>query len=396
MNSENKVNVRNLMVQNGKITGIGYIPDEDEENIDIIDISQSLVLPNNFDFLHAPLFGDLTQYIDDVQSHGVFNLALIPNNMTTLFDNPTSIEKFLSMSPDVGSLQVIASATKGNLPNELSELSLLHQAGASGIYLGRIIENEPLLKQALTYIDMIGCPIVVGPMTQLIADGAHLNEGCVSFKIGVRGESIDDEFLRVKNLLALIERHTRVPVHFLSVSSSKAVDYIDQFKQRHPQISVGVSPFHLILSDDELFEYNVDLKFNPPLRSKQDLFLLLHEFKSEKIDHLTSLHAPMAQESQPKPFFDALPLTQTLPYYFNMASHLLTNAEFSLDKMASFFNAPKAFLNFSINELSLHDSASFVALKNHSKTKENVSIFSGIDVELTGGIDLLMLNGNLK
>ena len=34
--------------------------------------------------------------------------------------------------------------------------------------------------------------------------------------------------------------------------------------------------------------------------------------------------------------------------------------------------------------------------KNHSKTKESVSIFSDINVELTGGVDLLMLNGNLK
>ena len=42
------------MVQDGKITGIGYIPDEDEENIDIIDISQSLHdCSNNFDFCHA-------------------------------------------------------------------------------------------------------------------------------------------------------------------------------------------------------------------------------------------------------------------------------------------------------------------------------------------------------
>ena len=68
VNSDNQVNVRNLMVQNGKITGIGYIPDEDEENIDIIDISQSLGISNNFDFLYAPSFKNLTQYLNVVQS----------------------------------------------------------------------------------------------------------------------------------------------------------------------------------------------------------------------------------------------------------------------------------------------------------------------------------------
>ena len=40
------VSVRNLMVQKSKITGVGYIPDEDEANIQVVDIMQSLLLAN--------------------------------------------------------------------------------------------------------------------------------------------------------------------------------------------------------------------------------------------------------------------------------------------------------------------------------------------------------------
>ena len=46
------VSVRNLMVQKNKITGVGYIPDEDEDNIQVVDIMQEF-LANTFDFIRA-------------------------------------------------------------------------------------------------------------------------------------------------------------------------------------------------------------------------------------------------------------------------------------------------------------------------------------------------------
>ena len=269
------VSVRNLMVQKSKITGVGYIPDEDEANIQVVDIMQSLLVANTFDFVFAPNVNDVDQYVKQVQSSGVFHVALLPNETFQSFDTPSEIKETLAIPTQTGSLQVIACATKNNGVDELTEMSLLHQAGASGIYFGRIIENDALLKQALTYIDLIGCPIVIGPLTKLIHNAAHLNDGAVSFKIGIKGEPVDDEFRLVQSLLSMIAQHTQVPVHFLSVSSPQALAYIQLFKQQYQNITVGVSPYHLSLTDDVLLHYNSAAKFNPPLRSKVTMDALL-------------------------------------------------------------------------------------------------------------------------
>ena len=41
----NSVDIRNVMVQGKKITGVGYIPDEDEDAITIVDASKSILVP---------------------------------------------------------------------------------------------------------------------------------------------------------------------------------------------------------------------------------------------------------------------------------------------------------------------------------------------------------------
>ena len=334
--SEKSPTVRNMMIQNGKITGVGYIPDEDEDSLTIVDITQSLILPNTFDFIFSSHPSKLSDLIHDVQSNGVLNIGLIPNSQTNCLDDPMVIESIANHTLPSGSLSVFACATKQNLPNELAELSMLKKAGASGIYFGRILENESLLKQALIYVDMIGCPIVVAPLTRFEADGTHLNEGVSSFTVGVRGESVNDEFRRVQTLLSLIKETTTVPVHFLAISSAEAIDLIDQFKKDYPNVSVGVSPFHMALSDDALLTYNSDLKFNPPLRHSDEILKLFELFKLNKIDHITSLHAPKSDEPQPTSFFDSLPYLDTIASYYNVVSHLFIDSGLDLNDLKEF------------------------------------------------------------
>ena len=74
------VSVRNLMVQKNKITGVGYIPDEDEDNIQVVDIMQSLFLANTFDFIRATRAENLSSYIRGVQAKGVFHVGVCQVN----------------------------------------------------------------------------------------------------------------------------------------------------------------------------------------------------------------------------------------------------------------------------------------------------------------------------
>lgn len=390
------VSVRNLMVQKNKITGVGYIPDEDEDNIQVVDIMQSLLLANTFDFIRATRAENLSSYIRGVQAKGVFHVGVLPSQSQQLLDTPDDVSTVLQLAPEIGSLQVIACATKGNDAETLSELSLLHQVGAAGIYFGRIVENEALLKQALTYIDLIGCPIVIGPLTKLKQNAAHLNDGAISFKIGIKGEPVDDEFRLVQMLLSMISEHTRVPVHFLAVSSPQALAYIQLFKEQYPSLTVGVSPFHLSLADDVLLDYNSAAKLNPPLRSKQTVEALFDQVSIHGLDHFTSLHAPVVPEPQPVSFFDCEPEVPTIDGFYATAIDALIRLGVGLDGFQRIFSAPLPFRNFKESQLGLNDHATFIAMKNMAGDASDVEVLPGISLSLQGGVDKVMVDGEFQ
>ena len=178
LDESQKVHVRNLLIQGSKITGVGYVPDEDEDNLTLRDVSQSMILPNTFDFLPIPDPSNIAEYTTFIQSKGMMNVAYIPNDSTVSLDSPEALTRMKGALGDVSAhVSFVGCASQGNGSDALSEMSLLVAAGASAIYFGRIIENDTLFKQALTYVDMIGVPIIFGPMTQMQKNNAHLNAG---------------------------------------------------------------------------------------------------------------------------------------------------------------------------------------------------------------------------
>lgn len=394
---QKNIHVRNLLIQGGKITGVGYIPDEDEAALTLCDVSQSMMLPNTFDFLPLPEPSTIASYTQFVQSKGMINMAYIPNASTDCLDSPDVLK---GMVDALGSLSThvtfIASASKGNEANDLSELSLLVDAGASAIYFDRIIENEGLFKQALTYVDMIGVPIIFGPMTTMQRQGAHLNEGPTSFEIGIRGEAEQDEFSTIQYVLNLVQSHVTVPVHFHCVSSIRAIEAICQFKQASKGlISLGVSPFHLVFSDDVLRSYNAKLKFNPPLRSNVTMSLLNEALADGRVDHLTSLHYPQVGDSQALSFFDHPFEVQTLDFFFQVVSHCLVSQGVPLDGYERLLSCPVSLSFFSPVTLGLHSTATFTVLKAVSDQPSSMVLFDDLNVELNGGLKAIVNQGDL-
>ena len=132
------------------------------------------------------------------------------------------------------------------------------------------------------------------------------------------------------------------------------------------------------------------------MRSIDDALLLKTALKNNYIDHFTSLHSPADPESQPNSFYDTLPYTQTLSCFFQLASHLFIDAGYTLDQIQSLFNAPSFLSSVHSNELNLNDSATFIALKNSGTDDYQQSVFSSHQLNLNGGVDLILLNGEVQ
>lgn len=343
-----------------------------------------------------PEVGDIATYTNAIQAQGIFHLAYLPNDASCALDRPEDIARMIDqLGENAQRVSFVACASKANGNTELSEISMLISSGAKAIYFGRIIENETLFKQALTYVDMIGVPIVFGPMTKMEANGAHLNAGETSFEIGIRGESEVDELSFVQQVLSILELYPTIPVHFQCISSIQALELIYSVKQHRSNLTVGVSPFHLVFSDEYLRHYNQKLKFNPPLRSPETMRLLKLSLMNGRVDHLTSLHHPMLGDSQEKSFFDHSFGSETIDSFFHVVSHCLLDSQLSLDYYHALLSCPMSLSFVKPKVLGLNSNASFIVLKAVVESMTSRVLFGDIDVDLHGGILMIVNNGEI-
>ena len=94
-------------------------------------------------------------------------------------------------------------------------------------------------------------------------------------------------------------------LHILHVSTKESVDLIKKFKSKDGLITSEVCPHHLYFSDEDIQEFNTNLKVGPPIRGKADRKKLIEGIKSGIIDCIATDHAPHTLEDKETTFNDA-------------------------------------------------------------------------------------------
>jgi dihydroorotase-like cyclic amidohydrolase len=193
----------------------------------------------------------------------------------------------------------------------------------------------------------------------------------------------------------MLQSHPNIPIHFQSVSSIAAIEFIHSMKQQRSHLTVGVSPFHLVFSDEHLSHYNQKLKFNPPLRSTETMRLLSQALRNGRVDHLTSLHHPMLGDSQETSFFDHSFGSWTIDSFFQVASHCLLDSQLSLDHYHALLSCPTSLSFAKPRGLGLNSNASFIVLKAVLEALQPHVLFDDVEVELHGGVQVIVKDGEI-
>ena len=81
---------------------------------------------------------------------------------------------------------------------------------------------------------------------------------------------------------------------------------IKDAKKKGLNVTSSVSLAHLILNDNDLSDYNTNLKLSPPLRSKTDSEQLKEALLDGTIDYVTSMHEPIDIDNKKVEFDNAL------------------------------------------------------------------------------------------
>ncbi|MGA6980904.1 MAG: dihydroorotase, partial [Candidatus Sulfotelmatobacter sp.] len=140
----------------------------------------------------------------------------------------------------------------------------------------------------------LNLPVVQHAEDTRLTEGASMNEGPTSFRLGLRGMSTAAEASIVDRDVTLAQQIRESRLHVAHLSTSDALKAVRRGKRAKARVTCEVTPHHFTLLDQDVGEYNTNFKMNPPLRSAADREAILVALADGTIDAIATDHAPHA------------------------------------------------------------------------------------------------------
>jgi dihydroorotase len=147
------------------------------------------------------------------------------------------------------------------------------------------------MRSALEYAGMLELPVISHCEEISLSAEGLMNEGFYSTKLGLAGIPAETEETAVYRDVALAGL-TGSRLHVAHASTEGTVEIIRRAKERQIPVTAEVTPHHLTMDDSMLQDYDRNLKVNPPLRSREDVDIMLDALSSGVIDCISTDHAP--------------------------------------------------------------------------------------------------------
>ena len=223
---------------------------------------------------------------------GYTEVTLIPNTHPPVH-NKSQVEYITRAGKGFPvTIHPIGAITKNTEGKELSEMYDMHTSGAIAFSDGtRTLQSSGILLKALEYLKAIDAIIIQLPDDQNIATHGLMNEGLVSLQLGLPGRpAIAEELLIARDIELL--KYTGSKIHFTGISTKRSLEIIALAKKEGLDVSCSVAPHHLFFTDEDLDNYDTNLKVNPPLRTHDDREALREGVKNGTVDFIASHHQP--------------------------------------------------------------------------------------------------------
>jgi dihydroorotase len=292
--------------------GANLFSDGVPEGIEVIDCGGHVLAPGLIDLrvhFREPGQGHketLATGSKSAAAGGITTVVCQPNTRPVI-DEVSVIEYIKARARTTSYVNILtyAAISKGMKGEELSDMGKLVEAGVVGFSDGgQPVMNALLMRRALTYSTTLGVPICQHAEDMNLSQGGCMNEGDVSFKLGVTGIPNIAESVMVERDIAILEL-TGGHYHVPHVSTKESLEAIRRGKAKGLNITCEVAPHHFTLTDEAVLGYKTYAKMNPPLRSEADRLALIEGLRDNTIDAIASDHAPHDEESKRVPLSSA-------------------------------------------------------------------------------------------
>lgn len=332
---------------------------------------------------------------------GYTHVFSLPNT-NPLVQTKSQVEYILQKSANFGTtIHPLGAVTKNVEGKDLAEMYDMYASGAIAFSDGlQPVQTSGLLLKALQYIKAFDGTIIQLPIDKSIGTYGLMNEGIISTKLGIQGIPAIAEEIIIKRDIDLA-KYTESKLHITGVSTAQSINLIQKAKAEGIVISCSVTPYHLFFCDEDLQDYNTNLKVNPPLRSKTDMIALQNAVADGTIDCIASHHLPQDWDKKVCEFEYAGNGMIGLQSSFAAVNHVMPQlsnekivALFSSNARST-FNLPAQPIEVgNIAELTLfHRTEKTIITKQSNKSKSVNTPF--LDKELIGKVLGIINKGNL-
>ncbi|MCL2118408.1 MAG: dihydroorotase [Planctomycetaceae bacterium] len=300
--SQNLDQVTSLRIANGKIDGIGVLPQQGDP---VLNAQGKIVVSGLID-MHVHLREPGREEDETIESgtraaiHGGFTSVVCCPNTEPPLDSPGTLELVKQYAARANQCNVFAMCciSKNREGKELAELGLLFEAGAVACSDdGAPVSDSELMRRAFEYCLMFDKPVLNHAESSPLTQGGVMHEGKVSMVLGLRGMPAAAEDVMVARDIALAEL-SGGRLHVMHLSTEGAVQAVRRAKERGVRVTAEVTPHHLTLTDECLTSFNSNFKMNPPLRSRKHVDACLEGLRDGTIDAIATDHAPHSIEKK--------------------------------------------------------------------------------------------------
>ncbi len=347
----NKEGIADIVVENGNFSKIQFknkieniksstLSLKHSDNVLEIDAKGLYIFPGLID-MHTHLREPGYEYKETIHTgtlaavRGGFTSVCCMANTNPVNDNPEVTYYILAKAKEEGNCDVypIGAITKGLKGEELAEMSMLREAGCVAFSDdGMPVMNSRIMRRALEYSKAVGAPIISHCEDLNLSEDGVINEGKLSFYLGLKGIPNASEEVMVSRDV-ILSKHFKAPIHIAHLSTRNSVEIIKRAKEEGVSVTAETCPHYFTLTEEAVSGYNTNAKVNPPLRTDKDKETIIEALKEGIIDVIATDHAPHNIDEKKVPFQEAANGISGLETAFALSLRLMHDGVLSLKEV---------------------------------------------------------------